>query len=221
MRQVVLAPGEIYHVFNRSIEQRPVFTNKREYKRALQAFDYYRFKSPPLRLSKAMLLETKLREDFFQSFKKEGEKLVDIIAYCFMPNHFHFLLKQKEENGISRFTSNFTNSYTRYYNTKYKRIGALFQGIFKAVHVGNDEQLIHVSRYIHLNPVVSFLVQPDMLDSYLWSSFQEFIGKSQDNFCATEIILDNFSSSNEYREFVNDRIDYGRKLELIKHLILE
>ncbi len=163
MRSIVLANNEIYHVFNRGIELRPTFTTKREYERALIAFNVYRFKSPSLRLSKALLLEKAEREKFFLKLTKEGQKLVDVLSYCLMPNHFHFLLRQRLENGISEFLSNFSNSYTRYFNTKHHRNGALFQGIFKATIIESEEQFIHVSRYIHLNPVVSFVIKKENL----------------------------------------------------------
>lgn len=221
MRKIVFANNEIYHIFNRSIEQRPIFTDKREYTRALITLEFYRFKSPPLRLSKALLLENKKREKFFQNLKERGKKLIEIVSYCLMPNHFHFLLKQKMDNGISRFISNFTNSYTRYFNTKHKRIGPLFQGIFKAVRIENDEQLIHVSRYIHLNPVVSFIVKEELLDAYPWSSLPEYLTSSRQEICNKEIILGLFPSKEKYRKFVHDQIDYAKKLEAIKHLVLE
>ena len=83
-----------------------------------------------------------------------------------MPNHFHLLLKQTIDNGISHFLSKFTNSYTKYFNTKYNRVGPVFQGVFKSVHIESDEQLMHLSRYIHLNPVVSAVVEKQNLLSY-------------------------------------------------------
>lgn len=221
MTQIVLADNEIYHIFNRGIEHRPTFTSKREYERGLMTLDYYRFKTPLLRLAKALILNQEERNKFFANLRKQGEKLVDIVSYCFMPNHFHLLLKQKLDQGISKFLSNFSDSYTRYFNTKHERTGALFQGIFKAVRIENDEQLIHVSRYIHLNPVVSFLVKEENLETYPWSSLLEILGLEQKNICEIGIVLDLFSSKNKYRQFLYDQVDYAKKLERIKHLLLE
>lgn len=221
MRRVIFAADEIYHVFNRSIEQKPIFTNKREYSRAIIALDFYRFQNPSLRLSKVLLLEKEKREEFFLKLKQKGKKLVEIVSYCLMPNHFHFLLKQKVNGGISKFVSQFSNSYTRYFNTRRKRIGPLFQGIFKAVRIENDEQLVHVSRYIHLNPVVSFVIKEKDLDVHPWSSLPEFLGNQGRGICDKRIVLDLFSSKEKYREFVHDQVDYARKLEVIKHLALE
>lgn len=157
----------------------------------------------------------------WENLKKDYEKLVEIVCFCLMPNHFHFMLKQKMENGISSFVSNFTNSYTRYFNKKHDRIGPLFEGIFKAVRIESEEQLIHTSRYIHLNPVSSYLIEPEELENYHWSSYLEFLGFSDNNLVVKDLILDFFSSVEAYKKFVLDQVDYARQLELIKHLTLE
>lgn len=94
-----------------------------------------------------------------------------------MPNHFHLLLQQIRDGGITEFISKLTNSYTRYFNIRNKRIGPLFQGEFKAVHVETDEQLIHLSRYIHLNPIVSYITKK--LESYQWFSYLEYLGRAK------------------------------------------
>ena len=220
-RKVVFANDEIYHVFNRGVEKRPTFTNKRELERALLAFDYYRFDKLPVKLSRLLTLPYDLRVKVLQNVYTESQKLVEIICYCLMPNHFHFLLKQKKDGGISTFISNFTNSYTKYFNTKNERVGHLFQGQFKAVHIGFNEQLIHVSRYIHLNPVSSFLIKPDQLENYYWSSYPEYIGASNKVTCDKESVLEQFSTKEKYKQCVLDQADYAQKLEQIKHLTLE
>ncbi len=220
-RKLVFANDEIYHIFNRGIEKRPTFTDKREYKRALLTLDFYRFAKPPVKLSKFLVIPGDQQEKFLENIKKEFEKLVEIICFCLMPNHFHFLLKQKLDNGISTFISNLTNSYTRYFNTKHERIGPLFEGIFKAVRIESEEQLIHTSRYIHLNPVSSFLIEPEELESYQWSSYCEFLGLPGENLITKDLVLGFFPSVNDYKKFVLDHADYARRLELIKHLTLE
>lgn len=137
-----------------------------------------------------------------------------------MPNHFHLLLKQLTEGGITKFVGNFSNSYTRYFNTRNKRIGHLFQGVFKAVRIEDDEQFIHVLRYIHLNPVVSLIIKETGLEDYPYSSFAEYLGR-RDGFCHKNMILDHYSSIENLKSFTYDQIDYGKKMEAIKHLILE
>lgn len=220
-RKLVFANDEIYHVFNRGVEKRPTFTDRREFNRAILTLDYYRFAKPPLKLSRFLVSSKEEQERFLEKLKKEFEKLLEIVCFCLMPNHFHFMIKQKVENGISTFISNLTNSYTRYFNTKHERIGPLFEGIFKAVRIESDEQLIHTSRYIHLNPVSSFLIEPEDLDSYEWSSYPEFMGISNNNLTIKDLILNYFPSVEAYRKFILDQADYARQLELIKHLTLE
>ena len=220
-RKLIFANEEIYHIFNRGIERRPTFADKRELDRALLALNFYRFAKLPLKLSRFLVLPETEKTKLLETLKNEYKLLVEIICYCFMPNHFHFLLKQKLENGISIFVSNFTNSYTRYFNTKHERIGPLFEGLFKAVRIESDEQLIHISRYIHLNPVSSFLIEPDDLESYQWSSYPEFMELPDSTISNPKTILNLFSSPQGYKRFVLDQVNHARKLEQIKHLTLE
>ena len=223
-RKVLFANEEIYHVFNRGVEKRPTFTNKKELSRAITTLNYYRFVKPPIKLSRFLTLPESQRVALMNMIETTHKKLVEILSYCFMPNHFHFLLKQVTGNGISVFTANFTNSYTRYFNSKEERIGPLFQGLFKAVRVESDEQLIHVSRYIHLNPVSFFLIKDEGLEKYEWSSYPEYIHSANGSFISTEQILSFFPKKDahtKYREFVLDQIQYVKTLEQIKHLIIE
>lgn len=139
-----------------------------------------------------------------------------------MPNHFHLLLKQKVDNGISKFVANFSNSYTRYLNTKTRRIGPIFQGKFQAIRIETEEHLQHVCRYIHLNPYTSYLVKDlNDLENYPYSSFPEYLGKTKKDFCQKEDILYHFKSPKKYREFVFNQADYQRSSNRIKHLSLE
>jgi putative transposase len=209
-RKVILANNEVYHVINRGVEERETFLDKRDYSRFLKSFIYYQKANPPVRFS----------------FKKRVDKrrfsnlddLVEIICYCLMPNHFHFLLKQIKDDGISLFISRLTNSHTRYFNTRHRRTGHLFQGPFKAVRIENDEQLIHVSRYIHLNPVVGFLVKNPK--GYLYSSYLEYLG-GEKGICQKELVLAQFSSSKHYEKFVLDQKDYALELKKIQRLAIE
>lgn len=221
LRTTPLVTGEFYHIFNRGVNKQPIFLGIREYQRALDVLDYYSFETLPLRFSKFLLLSHELRNNLLESLHKDNKKLVDIVSFCFMPNHFHLLLQQLVDNGISRFMSDFQNSYTRYFNTKNNRIGPLLQGQFKTVRIEDDYQLLHVSRYIHLNPYSSFVVKniQDLL-SYKWSSFPEYVNVPRNSICNREIIFSNFKKGS-YQNFVFDQADYQRKLEQIKHLTLE
>lgn len=211
-RNVSFGNGEFYHIYNRGSDKRDIFIQPRDYKRFRQTFYYYQFSGPKPKFANF----TKSRLDSFKPAL--GSELVEIICYCLMPNHFHFLVRQLRDNGVSIFMSQLINSYTKYFNTKYKRIGALLQGSFKAVHIGSDEQLIHLSRYIHLNPVVSGIVKKP--EGYQWSSYLKYLGQIN-VFCNPTQVLNFFPSAQKYREFVANQIDYGVTLEILKHQTIE
>ena len=218
-RRVPLVNDEFYHIYNRGVARQPTFLSQRDYEQAILTLSYYRFVNPPIRLSRFKELSRDQRNNLLDRLQKT-EKLVEIVSFVFMPNHFHFLLKQIAENGISIFVSKFTNSYTKYYNTKRSRTGPMFQGVFKSVYVESDEQLIHLSRYIHLNPVASVIIKDAELLSYPWSSLRDYL-RGKPSLLYIEPVLNHFSSSNDYKNFVLDRIDYAKQLEQIKHLTLE
>ncbi len=215
-----LVSGEIYHVFNRGANRQPTFTNKREYKRAEITISFYRFLKPPMSLSKFSKLE-QIKQNEILDLLRQSNKLVEIFCYCLMPNHFHLLLKQLEDKGISRFLSNLQNSYTKYFNTKHERDGSLFLDQFKAVRIETDEQLVHLSRYIHLNPYTGYIVKSlEDLEQYSWSSFPNYL-EERGEFVNVEFIQDFFKSSKKYKKFVFDQSDYQRKLKEIEHLLIE
>lgn len=219
-RKLPLVTDEIYHVFNRGINRQPTFISKREFQRATATIKFYRFSKPPLRLSKFLRLENERRDEILKSLTT-AKLLIEILAFCIMPNHFHFLLKQKEEGGIAKFLSNFQNSYTRYFNTRNQRDGSLFLDQFKAVRIESDEQLMHVSRYIHLNPHTGYVVKSlSKLPDYQWSSLPEYLRNSS-QLVEINFILSFFSNPDKYKEFVFDQADYQRRLKEIEHLMFE
>lgn len=207
-------------MFNRGLDKRNVFVNKKEFGRAKDLIKFYRHKETPQRFSKVSLQPTNIREKILANLY-QTERIVDILAYCLMPNHFHFLLQQNSPKGISNFIANFTNAYTRYSNTKHTRIGPLFEGVFKAVYIESEEQLLHLSRYIHINPVVSSLVKDNQIQNYPWSSYREYLSLAKDGIAEKDLVLSMFKSVGNYQEFVSDQINYAKKLETIKHLTLE
>lgn len=220
LRVLPLVNSEYYHVYNRGVALQPTYSTKRDYERFLLCLSYYRFNNLPVKLSRLLQIPKEERESVIASLEETNDKTVEIIAFCLMPNHFHILVQQLAEGGISKFMRQITDSYTRYFNTKFDRVGPLFQGAFKAVHVENDDQLIHLSRYIHLNPLVSYIVREVDFLEYPWSSLRNYIS-GDPQFVNPKIVLTNFKSPQDYLRFVMDQADYGRELEKIKHLILE
>ena len=182
---------------------------------------YYRMRKPPLKLSYFLKLPMDDREGWIVRHEQKLEKLVDIVCFVLMPNHFHMIVRQTYDNGITTFLRHTANSYTKFINTKHHRPGPLFQGEFKAVRIETNEQLLHVSRYIHLNPYVSSVVRKEDLRSYPWSSFPAYLGNTALPYLTLGIVLDQFSSRQPYDAFVFDHADYAKKLENIKHLVIE
>ncbi len=220
-RKVPLITGETYHIFNRGIDKRPTFLNKRHYQRATLAINYYRFVSPFPRLGYFLKKSPEEQLKIFSQLNK-SKMHVEISAYCLMPNHFHFCLRQTQEDGIAKFMSNFQNSYTRYFNETQQRVGPLFLDQFKAVRIEDEEQLLHLTRYIHLNPHTGFVVKTlAELEEYPWSSFREHLNKQLPTFCHTSDVLSSFKTIQSYKNFVFDQTDYQRTLKEVEHLLLE
>lgn len=211
-----------YHIFNRGINSQTIFSDDRDYQRALELVQYYRFSSSKTRFSQLIRQPRELKLDSLDKLTKEGNCLVEVLAYCLMPSHFHLLLKQEQESGISKFLADFQNSYTRYFNTRHIKFGPILQGPFKAVLVENDNQLAHLSRYIHLNPYASEIVKSkNDLEQYPWSSFSEYIKETLNSICKPEEVLSHFKGRSDYQQFVIDHADEQLEIKRIEHLIID
>lgn len=199
----------------------PIFKSKIDFRRMIKLVDYYQFANTPFSFSKFVKLSVLRKKEIMGNLYKGAKFQVEIICFCLMSNHFHFLLKQVKKNGIQVFLKNIQSSYARYFNIKYDRLGPVFQNRFKAILIENDSQLLHLSRYIHLNPYSSLIVKKRKnLLFYPWSSFPQYLGREK-GFCQTRIIIEQFKNSQQYKNFVFDRADYQRKIEKMKHLLLE
>lgn len=218
-KKIILATDEFYHIFNRTIADEIAFINKHNLNRALALTNFYRFK-------------TRLSYSHFQALPKEERKkmlsvicssspLVEIYSLAFMPNHYHFLLKQLQDNGINDFISNLQNGFAKFYNKKFERKGSLFCHSFERVRIETEEQFVHVSRYIHLNPVTSYLIKIEELDTYPYTSFPIYLSKKMFDFVETGHILNHFKTTQRYKKFVHDQNDYQKKLQEIKNLVIE
>jgi len=214
-----LITGEIYHLFNRSINREPIFKQKKNCQRALETFDFYRFLNFPLRLSYFLSSGFEKRNELMEKLERKNKSYLEIVAFCLMPNHYHLLVKQISQDGIKNFFSLFQNGYTKYFNTKHDRHGPVFQGEFKVVRVETEEQLIHLSRYIHLNPYSSYVVKSiEELKTYPWSSLPAYLGERKQSFLKESLVLNLFENRKEYQKFVFDQADYQREWEKIKYL---
>ena len=178
---------KIYHLYNRGVEKRNIFVDNADRQRFVNGLYFYNDANPVVNTSR--LCEVLLRT---VGKKEERQKLIEILAFVLMPNHYHLLVKTLVENGLTDFTRKMGTGYTNYFNIKYERVGALFQGKFKSVLIERDEQLFYIPYYIHLNPIElidhkwkekeirDFKKTFDYLKNYRWSSFPDYIGN--DNF---------------------------------------
>ena len=208
--------GQFYHIMTKSIAGYQIFRFDSDYERMLEIMQYYAYENTPVRFSYYHKFKDNKRSKNIPDFSN-SDKLINIAAYCFMPTHIHLLLIPLKENSISIYIRNMLNSYTRYFNTRNNRKGPLWQGRFKSVPIENDEQLIHLTRYIHLNPTSSGIV--DKPEDWEYSSYGEYIGKSGRHLCNFKDYIN--INPESYKEFVESRKDYQKELSIIKHLVVE
>ena len=154
MLRIKPATGEIYHLYNRGVEKRKVFLSDQDRLRFTHSLLVFNDAEPTLNSSRH-LIEVGLRSRLIQSRLRKEEKkpLVEIYAFCLMPNHFHLMVKQLKEGGITEFMRKLGTGYTNYFNLKYQRVGSLFQGKYKLVLLEEEAHFIHLPYYIHLNPL--------------------------------------------------------------------
>lgn len=219
-RKIPLVNGEVYHVFTRSIVDFKVFNVHQDFERMLKLLYFFQVEKFPIKFSNFINAKSVQQIGFrnsFDSLTQDQDKIVQIIGYCLMPTHIHLILKQLKNNGISIFMGNILNGYSRYFNTLHKRKGPLWESKFQNVLVKNDEQLLHLTRYIHLNPVTALLVQRP--EDWEYSSYLEYLDPDNRKLCSLEGLMN--LRPDKYQKFVNDRIDYQRELAKIKKIILE
>jgi putative transposase len=170
-REVTFLPGQYYHVYNRGVNHQDIFYTKENYLFMLRRIKKY-----------------------------IPANQVAMIAYCLMPNHYHFLLRQDGEIPISGFIQAVFNSYTKAINRAYARTGTLFEGPFQAVAIGKFEYLLHLCRYIHRNPLEAGLVHQPA--EWQYSNYLEWIGKRSGTLVDMDFVKTNFPNPSEYEEFV-------------------
>ncbi|MGC9602284.1 MAG: transposase [Minisyncoccia bacterium] len=156
-RQVALVEEETYHLYNRGAHKRDIFNTKEDYARFL-ALLHLSNNTEPIHISKLLLTPKYQGRSLRSVFEEEptDKALVDIFAYCLMPNHFHIVLRQKCEQGITIFMRRLLTGYSMYFNTKYGHSGTMFQGRFKSSYVDSEEYFRYIFAYAHLNPLGLF-----------------------------------------------------------------
>ena len=218
-RKDQLIDGECYHICTKSIAGYKIFNNDEEFLRMMGLLQYYQFDKMPVRFSH--FVESITLENFTHKLKmiSQGkDKIVKIIAFCLMPTHIHCVLQQSSDSGIARFMANVLIGYSKYFNLRHNRKGPLWEGRFRSIFIKDDDQLLHLTRYLHLNPTSAGLIHHP--EDWRYSSYRQYIDLENENcFCEYQ---DKISVSQvDYRKFVEDRMAYQKELEKIKHVILE
>ncbi|MEK7592580.1 MAG: transposase [Patescibacteria group bacterium] len=206
-----------YHIYNRGVEKRTIFVDAQDYAVFLSYLKTYLLPKDESALRAVLLRQGSVSKEKDNALKllrlNNFSYSMKFLAYCLMPNHFHFLVKQTEAETIDHFMRSFCTRYSLYFNRKYHRVGGLFQGVYKAVLVRTDEQLQYLTRYIHRNSLdlpsegASFSEAQRLL-GYPYSSYPEYLEKRSSSWIQYKDIRKLIcSTAVEYEKFVCGRQD--------------
>ncbi|MEA3355544.1 MAG: transposase [Patescibacteria group bacterium] len=201
-------PESFYHIYNRGVAKQEIFLDEYDYKKFL---GYLKLYLTPINI------DDKTAKVFSSRQLKNYCDVIKLISYCLMPNHFHLLLYQKEIDSINYFMRSLGTKFSMYFNRKYKRVGPVFQGTYKAVEVKSESQLTYLSKYIHRNPL-PVLEKDGDLENYKYSSYANYLGRFKQAWVKPADILCYFKKS-LYKDFVEE-VD-ARDLYLIKDVVIE
>ena len=216
--QRIFVPGSFYHVYNRGAHQALLFRDAADYQTFTQILSYYLLH--PLGTALSILARHKTDQRYQKNkdpiFVENHPPSHILLAYCLMPNHFHLMLKQLNSDlTISDFMRRLSVTYAMYFNDKYHHSGTIMQGKYKNILVENEYQWLYLSKYIHRNPLhIQEKQRSDLcksLDEYPYSSYPNYLGKRNEKWVDTSLILDRYHRApfQEYRSFVEDGAEYG------------
>ncbi len=229
-RRFSFANNQIYHVYNRGVEKRDIFIGDKNYLRFLTGLIEFNDTKPA---TGAYQIGTDdYPTDPTEVRLRSRESLVDILAFCLMPNHYHLLIQQLRDNGITMFLRKLGTGYTNFFNIKHKRVGPLFQGKFRAVLIEREAHLIYLPCYIHTNPldlIPKTRRHEDalaFLKSYRWSSLSYYLNQSKPKYLSRIInkqpLITHAGGIESFevnlKEYINER---SKKVEHVKDIILE
>ena len=222
-RKLVFSEDEFYHVYNRGNDKRIIFRRNDDYKRFINLLFFCNSKTrvQMAKLSKKLSQGVTLTK--FLDIR--GDTLVDIGAYCLMPNHFHLLLHEKVENGITMFLKKLCTAYSMYFNIKNDRTGKLFEGVFQARHADSDEYLKYLFAYIHLNPVK--IIDPkwrenrpvnienvrDFVERYQFSSYKDYLKEHESTIILNKLAFPTYFIENEIKTEIDEWLNFGQNFK--------
>lgn len=187
-----------FHVYNRGVDKRDIFMDKGDYYRFLH--DLYEFNDIcPTQPNTRRLVRCPTSNNC------DHKKLVDIVCYCLMPNHYHLLVSTSDMTALTSFMRKLGTGYTNYFNQKYKHSGHLFQGRYKKILVESEPQLLQLSKYIHLNPLRSSRTKAVSLKKYKYSSYLDYIGiKNMPSIITNDVINSMFTTKKDYKKYLEE-----------------
>ena len=206
MRKKPLANNEYYHIYNRGVDKREVFSDDRDYFRFLLSINLLNDRKDGMMIKwrdYQRCVKNANVDDFLKLNFRNREYLVDIISYCLMPNHYHFVLKQNVEKGIERFLQKLGTSYTKYFNKKYHRNGSLFQGTFKSSHISSTGLLLRMAVYASCN---SEIHKVDIARDYPWCSFAAHAGRQKNDIINNSMFIGHFREGKDFEEYAKENI---------------
>ncbi len=226
MRKTDFVNDQFYHVYNRGVDHRFVFGDSFDMSRFYQSMEEFNSIEPIGSIYENRFRKTNPLPQLGRATSKL-QKLVNIVAYCLNENHYHFILEQLVNGGISEFMKCLGGGYTKYFNNKIKRSGVLFQGQFKSKHIDSNEYLLHLSAYVNLNNRVhTATVSLGHATSKLSkSSWDEYMKNGKEGICAKDIIFKQFNNIREYEKFslnsLQDIIARKKDLKELDNFLLD
>lgn len=205
------AENQMWHVYNRGTFGRNIFIDDRDYSAFLS---YFKICLTDEGASQETYNEAPFLEDIIRLRRLNLYKEVELVSYCLMPNHFHLLLFQYSHDGISKLMRSVMTGYSMYYNRRHKSYGHLFQGTYKGSLINSDSYWLHISRYIHLNPLD---IKKDY-KIYDYSSYKYYVKERAPTWLHPEHITGSFSK-NEYPKFVGSYVKEKEIFDDIKHVL--
>ncbi|PIU77969.1 MAG: hypothetical protein COZ28_03575 [Candidatus Moranbacteria bacterium CG_4_10_14_3_um_filter_44_15] len=206
MRKKPLVNNEFYHIYNRGVDKREVFSDDHDCTRFLLSMNLLNDKQDGLMIKwrdYQRCVKNANPGDFLKLNFRKREYLVDIVSYCLMSNHYHFVLKQNVEKGIERFLQKLGTSYTKYFNKKYQRNGSLFQGTFKSSHISSTGLLLRMAVYASCNSEIH-KVSP--AKNYPWCSFLSHARIKKNDITKKDLFLEHFRSGNDFEKYAKENI---------------
>lgn len=229
MKQPPFLNSQIYHIYNRGVDKRKIFMDNQDYFQFINDLLEFNDKNPSNYLKqKVQEVEPPRRERGGNSDSKSKEPLIEILSFVLMPNHYHLILMQKEDAGISKFMQKLGTGYTMYINEKYKRNGSLFQGRFKAKLIKHDNHLLYLPFYIHLNPIklieknLPFTKKWEFIKNYKWSSLKDYIGeKNFPSIINKKFLSETLGNKNKHTKEIKNYLRKDKVMNTFKNQIDE